>query len=51
VTLVEEDGGTTVTMRMLFATPEARRRTEEEFGAVEGGTQTLRRLAEYLIRL
>ena len=51
VTFVEEDGGTRVTMRMRFATPEARRRTEEEFGAVEGGRQTLRRLAEYLTTL
>ena len=51
VTLVEEDGGTRVTMRMVFATPEARRRTEEEFGAAEGGRQTLRRLAEYLATL
>jgi len=36
-----------LTMQMLFPTKEARDKTVE-FGAVEGGNQTLGRLAEYL---
>lgn len=44
----EDRGGTTrVTLRMLFPTKEARDETVA-FGAVEGGKQTLGRLAAYL---
>ncbi|HWA09585.1 MAG TPA: SRPBCC family protein [Opitutaceae bacterium] len=41
-------GKTRVTARMVFPTPEARDFVAREFGAVEGGKQTLERLAEYL---
>lgn len=46
-TFEAEGGGTRVTLRMVTASPEVRARMVE-FGAVEGGNQTLRRLAEYL---
>ncbi len=48
VTFAEVDGGTEVTMRMVFATLEAKRMVVEEYGAIEGGHQTLARLADYL---
>lgn len=48
VTFVKESGGTRVTLRMVFESKEARDRTEEKYGAVEGGHQTLARLAEYV---
>ena len=48
VTFVERDGKTVVTMRAVFASADVRRRHVEEYGAVEGGTQTLNRLAEFL---
>jgi uncharacterized protein YndB with AHSA1/START domain len=47
VTFDDQDGKTALTMRMLFATAEARERVAG-FGAIEGGNQTLDRLAEYL---
>jgi uncharacterized protein YndB with AHSA1/START domain len=49
VTVTFEDigGKTRLTMRMLFPTAEARDRAAR-FGAVEGGKQTLQRLAGYL---
>ena len=47
VTFVEEQGKTKVTMRLLLASP-AEREKLVKFGAVEGGNQTLDRLAEYL---
>ena len=47
VTFAEEGGGTRLTSRMLFTSVE-QCRTVKEFGAVEGGNQTLGRLAEYL---
>jgi hypothetical protein len=37
-----------VTLRSLFATKALRDRAIEEFGAVEGGEQTLGRLAGYV---
>ena len=48
VTFVEEAGRTTLTMRSLFPTAAARDHVVREFGAIEGGRQTLARLAEYL---
>jgi len=47
VTFVEEAGGTRVTLRMLFSTPEIRAHVEE-FGAVEGAHDTLARFGELL---
>jgi len=49
VTITFDDlgGRTRVTQRMLFATV-AQRKGVEQFGAVELGNQTLRKLAEYL---
>jgi uncharacterized protein YndB with AHSA1/START domain len=43
------DRGTTrVTIRMVFPTVEGRDRVVREYGAIEGGKQTLERLAEHL---
>jgi uncharacterized protein YndB with AHSA1/START domain len=44
----EADGKTKLTMRIVFATAEKRDFIIKEFGAVEGGKQTLERLAEQL---
>ena len=43
-----EPNKTRLTMRLLFASPEQRDFVAKEFGAIEGGKQTLERLAEYL---
>jgi uncharacterized protein YndB with AHSA1/START domain len=48
VTFAEQAGKTELTMRSLFASAADRDRVVEEFGAIEGGNQTLGRLAEYL---
>jgi uncharacterized protein YndB with AHSA1/START domain len=48
VTFEEQDGRTTLTMRSLFPSAEARDHVVKEFGAIEGGRQTLDRLAVYL---
>jgi hypothetical protein len=37
-------------MRMVFPTPEARDTVVKEYGAIEGGRQTLERLAEQLVK-
>jgi uncharacterized protein YndB with AHSA1/START domain len=49
VTVTFEDlgGRTRITLRSLFDTPEAREAVVK-FGAIEGGEQTLARLAEHL---
>jgi uncharacterized protein YndB with AHSA1/START domain len=47
VTFVDQGGRTALTMRSLFASVEQVERNRK-FGAVEGGKQTLERLAEYL---
>jgi hypothetical protein len=39
---------TKLTLRMLFASAQKREFVEKTYGAVEGGIQTLARLAEYL---
>ena len=46
-----EAGKTKVTIRMLFRTAEERDRVGNEFGAIEGGIQTLERMAEHLTNL
>jgi len=50
VTFVERDGQTELTLRTICGSPEMRARFIE-FGAVEGGAQTLARFAEYLARM
>jgi len=47
-TFEEQDGKTTVTMRALFRTAEARDQVVKHYNAIEGGKQTLGRLAVYL---
>ncbi|MBN2980990.1 SRPBCC family protein [Cohnella algarum] len=51
VTFREDDGGTSITMRLLFKTAAERDHAVREYGAVEGGKQTLDRLAELLALL
>ncbi len=48
VTFAEQGGKTRVTMRAVFPTAAARDHVVQEYGAIEGGKQTLERLAEYL---
>jgi uncharacterized protein YndB with AHSA1/START domain len=48
VTFEEHDGKTLLTMRALFESAALRERVVREFGAVEGGKQTLARLAAHL---
>jgi len=45
---IVEPGKTKVTINMVFPTPDARDFVVKEFGAIEGGKQTLTRLDEYL---
>jgi uncharacterized protein YndB with AHSA1/START domain len=47
-TFEEEASGTRVTIRMVFASAEARDRNVRDYGSIEGGKQTLERLAEHL---
>lgn len=49
VTFDEEGGKTRLTLRLVFASVAERDRAVE-FGALEGGNQTLERLAEYLAK-
>ncbi len=49
ITFEEQDGKTKVTLRALFASA-AERDATVEFGAIEGGNQTLGRLEEYLAK-
>lgn len=48
VTLTEQQGTTTITMRSLFPTREQLERVIRDYGALEGGKQHLARLAGYL---
>jgi uncharacterized protein YndB with AHSA1/START domain len=50
VTFVEQGGKTNVTLRMVFATAAERDFAVEKYGAIEGGEQTLERLAEHVTR-
>lgn len=43
----QDDGGTLITLHTLFPTKASRDRAVEEYGAIEGGHQTLGRLAEH----
>jgi uncharacterized protein YndB with AHSA1/START domain len=47
---VVEPGKTRLTMRMVFAGPDERHFVVKQFGALEGGKQTLMRLSEHLAR-
>ncbi|MDA0271061.1 MAG: SRPBCC family protein [Chloroflexi bacterium] len=47
-TFVERDGGTEVTLRSVLPTKAFRDKVVKEYGAIEGGEQTLGRLAEYV---
>jgi hypothetical protein len=47
-TFEEVVGGTRVTMRAVFDSAEARDQNVREYGSIEGGKQTLERLAGYL---
>jgi uncharacterized protein YndB with AHSA1/START domain len=49
VSFVDEGGKTRLTLRMVFASAEARDQNVREYHSIEGGEQTLGRLAEYLL--
>jgi uncharacterized protein YndB with AHSA1/START domain len=49
-TFEDEGDQTRVTIRMMFDSTQARDMVIKEFGALEGGKQTLQRLGEYLAR-
>lgn len=51
LTLAEHDGKTRLDLRMQFASAAERDHVIQEFGAIEGGNQTLDRLAEYLTQM
>jgi uncharacterized protein YndB with AHSA1/START domain len=46
----ERDGSTEITLHSVFATKAQRDDVVENYGAIEGGRQTLARLAEYVTR-
>lgn len=48
VTFVEQGGKTLVTLKGVFPTAAERNRVVEEYGAIEGGEQTLARLAQFV---
>jgi uncharacterized protein YndB with AHSA1/START domain len=48
MTFAEQDGKTLLSMQMLFESTAERDRVVKEYGAIEGGEQTLDRLAAYL---
>ncbi|MDB6041454.1 MAG: hypothetical protein JWM63_5 [Gammaproteobacteria bacterium] len=48
VTFANQGGKTRLTMRSVFASAADRDKVVKEYGAIEGGNQTLDRLAEYL---
>jgi uncharacterized protein YndB with AHSA1/START domain len=49
-TFDEQDGRTTVTMRMVFESAKERDQAVKVFGAVEGAKQTLARLGQHVMR-
>ncbi len=51
ITLSDEADGTLITLRMVFPTLEEMVKQIEEVGAIEGGEQTLGRLADYVKKL
>ncbi|MGD0445297.1 MAG: SRPBCC family protein [Edaphobacter sp.] len=48
VTFADEGGKTRLTLRMVFPSAEARDQNVREYRSIEGGEQTLQRLAEHL---
>jgi uncharacterized protein YndB with AHSA1/START domain len=48
VTFEDQGGKTRLTLLMVFASAEERNHVVEKYGAIEGGQQTLERLAEHL---
>lgn len=48
VTFAERGGNTEITMKTLFETAAEREHVVTQFGAIEGGKQTLERLASYV---
>jgi uncharacterized protein YndB with AHSA1/START domain len=51
VTFAAQGKQTRLTMRMVFPSAAERDRVVKEYGAIEGGKQTLARLADYLAKL
>lgn len=51
ITFEEQDGKTLVTLRNIFPTAEALAHVVKEYGAIEGGKQTLGRLDAYVSAL
>jgi uncharacterized protein YndB with AHSA1/START domain len=51
VSFAERDGGTEITLHTVFRTKAQRDHVVENFGAIEGGHQTLARLADYVAEL
>jgi uncharacterized protein YndB with AHSA1/START domain len=51
VTFVEQAGKTTLMLRSVFPTAAERDRVAREYGAVEGATQHVDRLEEYLVQM
>jgi uncharacterized protein YndB with AHSA1/START domain len=51
VTFIEQGGKTRLTMQSIFESAEARDHVVKKYGAIEGGNQTLARLAEHLAHL
>jgi uncharacterized protein YndB with AHSA1/START domain len=51
ITFDDQGGKTRLTMRSLFKSAAERDRVVEEYGAIEGGKQTLSRLAEHLAKM
>ena len=47
-TFEDEGGKTRLMLRMVFASPEARDQNVRDYGSIEGGKQTLERLAQHL---
>ena len=46
-----QGGKTRLTLRMVFPTAAAREHVVQKYGAIEGGNQTLARLAEHLPKM
>lgn len=51
VTLAAQGNKTHLTLRMIFSTAAERDKTVKDYGAIEGGNQTMARLAEYLAKM
>ncbi len=51
VTFEDANGKTKLTMRSLFKTAAERRRVVEEYGAIEGGNQTINKLSDYVEKM